>query len=164
MNLKKATNAVLLMFVAASLVVLVVKNLRHSAGNVTSAGQTAGGIPTVSDGVIVCYMHGKIRCAQCTRIEEYAGEAIEKGFPEEAQDQEVALVHRQLRWPGNEHWVTDYRLVAPSLVLVRMSAGSQSQWKSLPEVWELAGDKPEFIQFVRKNVRAFLDGSTEVKP
>ena len=163
MNLKKAANAVLLMFVAASLVVLVVKNLRQWLGSATPAGQSADDMPTVSDGVIACYMHGEVRCAQCSRIEEYAGKAITKGFPEELKAKELYWCVVNYDAPGNEHWMTDYRLVGPSLVLVRMRAGSRTRWKSLPEAWQLVGDKPAFIEFVQENVRAFLDGSTEVK-
>jgi hypothetical protein len=152
------------MFVAASIVAIVVKNLRQAPGNATSAGQTAAEEQTVADGVIAYYMHGAVRCKQCSRIEEYAGEAIEKGFPEELDTKKLHWCIINYDEPGSEHWVTDYQLVAPSLVLVRMSAGSQTQWKSLPEVWELVGDKSAFIQFVQKNVRTFLDGSTEAKP
>ena len=85
MSPKNAATAALLMFVAASIVVLTVKSLRIPPQNEASAGQTAAegsakeparGTPTPADGVIAYYMHGKVRCPTCVSIEEYAHEAV----------------------------------------------------------------------------------------
>jgi hypothetical protein len=152
MRPKSIATIVLLLFVAASIAVLAIKGLR-------SGPQAAEAKPPLSDGLIVYYFHGKVRCPTCESIEAYAREAVEGGFAEQ-------LHNGRLRWrvvnyeqPGNEHFTTDYQLVAPTVVLVDIRGGVQRNWKNLPEVWEFVGDKPAFIKFVQKEVQGFLDGS-----
>lgn len=166
MSPKNAATFALLMFVAASLVVLTVKSLRQPPQNVTSAGQSpAGGTstdvvrdePTLTDGVAAYYMHGNVRCPTCMNIEKYAHEAVTTGFAEELKSGNLQWRVVNYEQPGNEHWATEFELAAPSVVLVKMSGGTQTHWKNLPEVWELVGDKPAFVAFVQKEVRELLD-------
>jgi len=171
MSLKDAVTHSLLMFVAAACVVLIVKAIAppvpapQGAGNAQpassdSAVRTTGGTPTLAspDAAIVYYFHGKIRCPTCQNIEAYTQEAIATAFGD-------LLERQQLQWrvvnyeePGNEHFATDYELACPSVVLVKRRGGKPAEWKSLPEVWELVGDKPAFLAFIQKSVRDFLDG------
>ena len=59
--------------------------------------------------------------------------------------------------PGNEHYATDFKLAAPCIVLASVHDRHQVAWKSLPEVWELVGDRPAFRAFLRKNLREQLE-------
>jgi len=63
--------------------------------------------------------------------------------------------------PGNEHFAKEFELAAPSVVLVELHDGARRKWKNLPEVWELVGDKPAFLDFLQKEVRTFLDESKD---
>lgn len=177
MTLKEATANSLLMFVAATCVVLIVKAVPQTppetpqagaSSNARSSGQAenanAGKPGAVQpDGVKVYYFHGNTRCPTCQTIEAYAEEAVRSGFPEE-------LARRAVQWevinyesPGNEHYATEYQIVAPSVVLAKFEGGKQVAWKGLMEVWELVGDKAAFADFVQKNVRAFLQGTEAAK-
>ena len=153
MKPKTVITVVLLVFVAASVVVLAAKSLRPKP-------QPPASQPP-DDGVIAYYFHGNMRCPTCRSIESYAHEAVKSGFAKELADGRLQWRVVNYEEPKNEHFATDYELVAPTVVLVEISGGSQKEWKNLPEVWELVGEKPAFIAFVQQNVRAMLEGSGE---
>jgi len=168
MSPKQALTNSLLMFVAATCVVLIVKALPQSpqaAASATAAAggaplQTSGGAPTlaVQDGVKVYYLHGNTRCPTCRTIEAYAQEAVQTGFAEELNDGKIQWQVINYESPGNEHYATDYEVVAPNVVFAKFSDGKQVAWKGLPEVWEHVGDKATFVQFVQTSLREFMGG------
>ncbi len=161
MTLKEATANSLLMFVAATCVVLIVKAVSPTPQMVpVGAGGSAGGGSelAVQDGVRVYYIHSNFRCSTCRSIEEYAKEAVESGFPEELGAGKVEWHAVNFQTPGNEHYAVDYEIVAPSVILARFEGGQQVEWKALPEVWELVGDKAAYLTFVQSSLREFLGG------
>ena len=149
MNIKTTCTIALLMFVAASIVVLVVKSLRQGIHAVTADDQR--------DRLIVYNFHGKVRCPACRNIAVYAHEAVAKGFPTEVGDGRIEWKVVDFEKPENQRFVKDFELVAPSVVLVEMRGGVRKRWKNLPEVWELFDDKPTFVAFIQKEVQAFLN-------
>ena len=86
-------------------------------------------------------------------------EAVTGGFTTEVKDGRIEWKVVDFTEPEYAHFVKDFDLAAPSVVLVEMQGGGRKSWKNLPEVWELIGDRPALIEFVRKEVRAFLDKS-----
>ena len=155
MSLKEALTNSLLMFVAATCVVLIVKAVSPTQVMPTVAMQ---------DGYKVYYLHGNVRCPTCRTIEATAQEAVETGFADE-------LKHGQIQWqvinyesPGNEHYAKDYEVVAPTVVLAKNAGGQQTNWKALPEVWELVNDKPAFVSFVQNSLREFMGQPTSPPP
>ncbi len=164
MTLKEATANSLLMFVAATCVVLVVKAISPTsqAPQATAGGQ-AGAAPELAekDGVQVYYLHGNFRCPTCRTIEAYAKEAVESGFSEELRTGQIAWRVINYEEPGNEHYAIDYEAVAPTVVLVKFEGGRQVDWKGLPEVWEHAGDKNAFLSFVQNNLRQFMGSASD---
>jgi hypothetical protein len=141
----------LLMFVAAGVVVLTVKSLRLR--------QRPESQVAIRDGVMVYYFHTNTRCPTCENIETYARDAVESGFADQLKNKEIVWQVINYEKAGNEHYATDYELVAPNVVLAMFRGGKQVKWESLPEVWEHVGDKPVFIDFVQTSIRDFL--STE---
>lgn len=151
MSIKNACTIALLLFVAASIVVLTVNSLRPSPQTAAAEDQR--------DRLIAYYFHGKVRCPTCKNIEAYAHEAVAGGFAAELGDGQIEWKVVDFEQPENEHFAKDFELAAPSVVLVEMRGGARKRWKNLPEVWELVGDKPAFLAFVQKEVRTFLDES-----
>jgi len=170
MSLKEATTNSLLMFVAATCVVLIVKAMPQTQATVQAvAGPNSGtngpaaqrsntGTPTpaVQDGVKVYYLHGNTRCPTCRSIEAYAQEAVQTGFADELKSGKLNWQVINYELSGNEHFATDYEVVAPNVVLTMFKDGKQVKWKGLPEVWEHVGDKSAFTAFVQTSLREFL--------
>ncbi len=163
MKLKPLVTVVLLLFVAASVIYLAVRESSEEAHSDGSTAETEavteGDDPAASEPapqVIAYYFHGARRCATCLKIEALSGEALKTGFPK-------ALDNGQLVWrvinfeePGNEHFVDEYKLYTQTLIIVDLLEGKQARWKNLDRIWELVGDKEAFINYVQREVQAYL--------
>ncbi len=161
MKSKNIVSAVLLLFVAVSVVYLVASELRSGSEPEPGAAAAVPGEATsaVQDILIAYYFHSDVRCKTCLAIEEYAHEALTSAFPDE-------LASGRLQWQvvnfderQNEHFLRDYELTTSSLVLVDMRGGEQKAWKTVEEVWNLVSDKPAFLGFVEDETRAYLEQS-----
>lgn len=173
MTFKEAVANSLLMFVAATCVVLITRAVAPPppqlqqvvAGSIDTSGVTGSGAvsgtPTlaVPDGTIVYYLHGNIRCPTCRSIEAYAEEAVQTGFAKEMRAGTIRWQVVNYESPGNEHFALDYEVAAPTVVLAKYEGGRQIGWKGLPEVWEHVGDKAVFVNFVQKSLREFIEGN-----
>jgi hypothetical protein len=153
----------LLVFVGASVAVLVVKALRPmpqgpgAAEPATSQGVTRPEpAEPMDEGVVAYYFHGNTRCPTCRKIESYAHEAVESGFSEPRANGRLEWRVVNYESPGNEHYATEYEIFAPTVVLVAMSDGNQQAWKNLDRVWELVDDKDAFIEYVRSETETML--------
>ena len=158
MNPKNMVTAVLLLFVAASIVVLAVKSLRQESSSASAQAEEAA---PLTDGVIAYYLHSNTRCPTCKNIEAYSGEAVTKGFAEELADGRLQWRVVNYEKPENEHFATDFEIAAPTVVLVRMVGGDVSKHQNLDRVWELVGTKEPFMEYVRQQTRDFLAASGE---
>jgi hypothetical protein len=105
--------------------------------------------------VIAYYFHTNTRCSTCIKIEQYSKEAIEKGFPEELKSGALEKIVNYQN-PENRHYMQDYKLVSKSLILVNLVNGKQTEWTNLKVVWQLAGCKDAFLNYVRREVRGYL--------
>ena len=73
--------------------------------------------PAIADGFKVYYLHGNIRCPTCQTIEATTQEAVETGFAEQLKSGQLAWQVINYESPGNEHYTTDYEVVAPTVVM-----------------------------------------------
>ena len=168
MKLKTIVTIVLLLFVAVSIVYLIVE---ESGGKPTQDTMQTDERPavtqekkeSVSDSkparrkVVAYYFHGNFRCMTCRTIEAYAKEAIETGFPEALKDGRLEFRVVNIEEPANEHFVEDYQLAASSLVLVDTQNGEQKDWRNLERVWELVGNELKFKAYVEAAALTFLE-------
>lgn len=148
---KSIITAVLTLFVLASVVTLV----RKDAASHAPPG-SAEGTPVSGTKLVAYYLHGKVRCVTCNEIEKSAREAVETGFKDQLESGRVEWRVVNYEEPGHEHFARDFQLAAPCVVLASFRDGRQETWRSLPEVWELIGDKEAFRSFVVKSVREEL--------
>lgn len=108
--------------------------------------------------VIAYYLHTTYRCPTCRKLEAYAREAIESGFPEEIKTGRLVWQAVDFEKKANKHFVKDFQLYTKSLVLVDEARGEQLRWKNLPKIWELWRDKDAFFTYVQDETRAYLAG------
>lgn len=186
MPLKQSAAIALLAFVAATCVVLIVRAVDRPAPSIaaaksspgpessSSAGPESLAGPTLApqtaatasrasampDGVHVYYLHGNIRCRTCRTIEAYTKEAVETGFASELQSGRVTWRAVNYDQPSNWHYLSEYEVVAPTVVLAKWQGGKQVDWRNLKEVWEYVRDKEALQAFVQRHLREFLGQPT----
>ena len=119
MKAKLIVTILLLVFVAASLVALFLKGTGgepevERAAGLEEASRTSGG----DTKIVVYYFHGNSRCKTCLRIEMYALEAIETGFPEALKENRLEFLPVNLEIAENEHFIDDFQLSARTVVVV----------------------------------------------
>jgi hypothetical protein len=154
MNTKNLLSMVLLLFVGAAVVVLVAREVRRDASHTAPVAEEDVSLPTT--GLVAYYFHSEIRCPTCRNIEAYAHEAIQTDFSSELSSGEIAWRVVNYELPANAHFVTKYEIVSPTVVLVRLSEGQQTDWRNLMRVWELVSDKVAFAEYLQEQAKDLL--------
>ena len=108
--------------------------------------------------VVVYYFYFGKRCATCLKIEQYTKEALERGFAKELEEGSVVWRPTNTDLPENRHFNGDYELFAKAVIVSEVRDGEEVRWKNLAKVWQLTGDKGLFMEYVRDEVRAYLEG------
>jgi hypothetical protein len=154
MSAKHLLTTSLLLFVAAAIVVVIVREAGTGGGTVESTDNSIA--VEAIDGLVAYYFHGETRCPTCRTIEAYAHEAIEQRFAAELAS--GAVVWRVVNYesPGNKHFVDEYEIFSPTVVIVRLEQGRQAEFRNLVRGWELVGDRVEFIEYVQQQVAQML--------
>jgi len=108
--------------------------------------------------VMAYYFHGTVRCETCLMIEQQAKATVEQQFSEELAASRLVFLSVNYEQPENRHFMMDYRLPCPSLVLVRQQDGKEVKWKLLGETWQLVHEPEQLHRYVASEVRKFLSG------
>ena len=106
--------------------------------------------------VIAYYFHNTLRCKTCLKIERTAREALEEVFAADFASGRLVWQSLNMEKPENEHFVHDYKLAMPSLVLVLMEGEAETDWKRLDDTWTLIRDEDKFISYVVEEAKAYL--------
>jgi hypothetical protein len=109
-----------------------------------------------NDQVIAYYFHGTIRCETCLKIEKQAREAMERRFPVEMAEKRLVFKPVNFDQPDNAHFLKDYKLPCPSLVVVRQKGGKDEKWKLLDKTWEHVENLFKFNEYVDAEVEKVL--------
>jgi hypothetical protein len=156
MKAKTIVTAVLLCFVAVSVIALIVKE----AGKGTAVDEPTAKTPArkadSSDRLIAYYFHGTARCESCIKIETYSRSAIEAGFPDLLKSGRLEYRTVNTDIPANEHYLDDYQLYTKSVVLADMDGDKQVRWKNLEKVWDLLDSEDTFVRYVQDEVKQYL--------
>jgi len=107
--------------------------------------------------VVVYYFHGAFRCSTCTNMEKFTREAIETNFKDALAAGSLEFKAVNVEEKGNEHFVNDYQLYTKSLIISSVKDGKELKHKNLDKIWQLAGNKQQFIEYVTAEVSAFME-------
>lgn len=130
---------------------------RGAVGEAMPAAHAESSQPRpLSDGVLVYFFHGRIRCQTCLEIEATAKEAIEKYFGDALRLGRVVVREINYDQPENKHFIEKYHIIAPTVVLVQIRDGQEVRFENLMDVWQLVGDKPKFHEYIARNLRELL--------
>jgi hypothetical protein len=119
--------------------------------------KTSSNTDKVARILIAYYFHGNFRCDNCRKIEQYSQVAIEKYFVEELKTEKLAFTIINTDLPENKHFIEDYQLYTRSLVIAEYKDGKQVRWKNLAKVWDYLNDKEAFYEYVRSEIRNYLE-------
>ncbi|MBZ0257471.1 nitrophenyl compound nitroreductase subunit ArsF family protein [bacterium] len=158
MKPKLIITLVLTIFVVGSIAAMIYKETRPASAPVSeqpvSGEQSAAA--SLDHQVVAYYLHGTARCVTCKKIEAYTEEALNAAFPEALQDGRLLWKVVNVEEPGNEHFVTDYKIHTKSVVLSDMQNGQEAVWKNLDQVWNLVQDKDAFIAYIQQETKTLL--------
>jgi hypothetical protein len=153
--ISKLLTAGLLLFVAASVAYPLARKLGRSAAE-TAVNQA---MPLSPNRVTVYYFHTHVRCPACRMVEASSRSAVESKYSEELISGRIGWQSIDYQSPGNQHYVEEYQLLAPSVVLVEFKAGDEARWKTLNEAWNLTGDRAALDQYIDAGIRAFQEAA-----
>lgn len=158
MKPKSLVTLVLLAFVAVSVIALIVKEF----GNKSTVAETTANsiVNTAEDRVVIYYFHGASRCVTCRTIEAYAREAVETEFSSQLESGSMEFQVINVETPSTVHFIEDYQLYSPSVVVVRFDNNVQVDWKNLNEVWQLVHNKGEFLAYIQDETTAVMQGGS----
>ena len=121
------------------------------------AASFAADAPAAGDRQVVAYyFHGKTRCRTCVGMEGMTADVLRTDFPAQLKDKSIDWRVVNYDEQANEHFIKDYQLVGPSVVLVELAGGRQVRYRNLDKIWQLAHEEDEFKHYVRTQVAAFL--------
>lgn len=106
--------------------------------------------------LIAYYFHGTVRCETCLLIEASARTVVEQQFAGELTANRLTWQSVNYDLPENRHFLTDFKLPCPSLVLVSQQEGKPPRWKLLGDTWQLVGEPSKLSDYVATEVRKFL--------
>jgi len=108
--------------------------------------------------VLATYFHNTVRCPTCLAIERDSRAALQAAFAADFATGKLVWRTVNMEDKGNDHYVTDYKLPCPSLVIAEMKGERELRFKLLGETWNLIhGDSKRFSSYVTSEVRAWLE-------
>jgi hypothetical protein len=106
--------------------------------------------------LVAYYLHGTFRCPTCLSIERQSKETIETEFADLIAAGTVVFQSLNYDEPENAHFIGDYEIGAPSLVLSLRNGGKEVAWKNLSEVWNHAHDPAALRGYVAGEIEKTL--------
>jgi hypothetical protein len=138
------------------LVVAVVAAVASDSPNLKPSEPALAATNAPGRQVIAYYFHGTVRCETCLKIEQQAKAVIERKFKTELDAHRLVFKPVNYDLPENAHFLLDYKLPCPSLVLVRQTGGKDDQWTLLGDTWQLVEDTVKFNTYIETEVNKFL--------
>jgi hypothetical protein len=174
MDIKTITRALLLLFVACSLVVLVVKHMTGGPSDADPAA-TEGGPPVRQDRpgrptpecpapqFVVYYFHGRERCDNCRTLEACAKEAVQTALGDDLKSGRIQWQVVDFSQRENRHFDQELKLGGvSSVVVVEMRDGKPGRFRLLEDglMLTVTANRGEVVGYVQRELRAFIAGKT----
>ncbi|OGF66372.1 MAG: hypothetical protein A2Y62_12395 [Candidatus Fischerbacteria bacterium RBG_13_37_8] len=151
--MKKIVTVLLFLFIAIAVISFIVTTTKKA--NILTKSAT---IATAKNStIIVYYFHRTSRCNTCIAIENNSHEVIKNFFTKELQSQKIKFIVLNTELTENNHFVQDFNLAFNSLVVALIKDGKVLKYKNLEAVWDYWEDKEKFTQYVKENIKIFLD-------
>ena len=157
MRSKRVVAAVLLAFVAVSIVILIAREMRGRSRTATKPADRAATAPG-GRRVIVYYFHRNVRCETCNKIEAWTGQVVRESFANALGEGLVEWKVLNFQAPGNQQYQKQFKLHTPSVIVADTLDGKTTRWQDLPDVWTLLDDRAAFDSYIRDGINQYLQG------
>lgn len=157
MNPKTITRIVLLSVIGIGVGNWAMKEFGPAKAVATSGHNKTTAAATRPDGVTIINFHGEKRCRTCIRIGDLAKKTMEQDFAAETQAGQVHWDHINYDAQADAHFVKDYELVSPTVIVTRWKDGKEVKWNRLDGVWDHVDDEAVFRAYVAQGVRDLLN-------
>ncbi len=146
----------LLRLIVVSLAITFLSLAWSSAGR---CSQTDAPIAEISAEYIVYYFFMGKRCSTCLRIEEWSAMAVKDDLREHVEAGRLKWQALDIDEPENKHFVKDFQLYTKSVIVTEYKDGKLVRWMNLPDIWKLAHDQNQFIDYVAGKTRKFMENN-----
>ncbi len=106
--------------------------------------------------IVVYYFHRRVRCQECLTIEDLSKKAVGERYPKLLASGRLEFRPVLLDDPDNWHYVDEFLLSSPSLVVAETGDGGTVRWKKLDGVWELVGSQRDFHSYIVDAIDEYL--------
>ncbi len=110
-----------------------------------------------ADRVVAMYFHRTERCPTCKMMGSYSEEAVKQGFPDQVKSRSVQFRFIDYEQPKNATLAKAYKVKGPALIIADVKDNKVNEYKDLKDIWVKVRKKPEFIEYVRSSIQAYLD-------
>jgi len=157
--MKKIISIILGLFVSASLVYLVVTELRTS--ETEPANDKSENVKTADtlqpDRLDIYYFHATARCNSCLKIEKYTRSTVETDFKNELKNGKIVFKLVNIEDEENQHFITDFKLYTKSVIVQQIKNGKPVKWVNLDKIWDLLDNETQFSLYIQNEVKKNLD-------
>jgi len=108
--------------------------------------------------LMVYYFYTSYRCPSCMMIENLTKTAVQTGYKDLIDKGRVEFKAINIEQKGNEHFAKEYKLYTKSVVISDHQNKKELRWKNLDQVWTLLRDENKFIDYIQREVKAYLEG------
>lgn len=146
MRPKTVFTAMLLTFVAVSVIVLVAREMAAPPG--------ASDPP--ADGIVLYYFHGPVGCATCDRLRAACREAID-AFPDYRTDGRLRMVLLDYTDLANEDLRSQFAVAGLTVVVAEVVGGRPVRSQRLDLIWDSIHDRAALVRYLTEALRAMLE-------
>lgn len=156
MKAKKIAGYLLLLFVVASVIALIAKEMTKNTST-TDVNAPQKTETKLEKHLKVIYFHGNARCTSCKKLEAYTRETITSRFKSEMDSGLIEFHEINVDKPENEKFIEQYQLTTKQVIVSEFENGKKKRWKDLDRIWELLGEKDEFTSYEEMEINGWLN-------
>ncbi|NPU96242.1 MAG: hypothetical protein HPY51_03385 [Candidatus Omnitrophica bacterium] len=105
---------------------------------------------------VVYYFHRTVRCPTCLKIEMLTSQTVQEHFSDFLQEGILEWHVINMEEPRYQHFVNDFQLTAPSVILAKIQNGQTIQWETVEEVWNYAETPALFSDFLKEKIEKYF--------
>ncbi|MBE0565793.1 MAG: hypothetical protein IH621_07560 [Krumholzibacteria bacterium] len=106
--------------------------------------------------VTVYYLHGTVRCVTCIVMEDVTNRTVRDAFGDLLAEGVLALEAVDYDQPDNAHFLDDFDLEMPAVVLAASAGDTLTAWRRLDRTWELSHLQADLERYITDETRAFV--------